>query len=205
MFIETGEKYNKPHFKEFKIMASNEIHEESLYDLAKAGHEIDSFGIGTNLITCLKQPALGMVYKLVSINGVPRLKLSEDIDKVTLPGSKSIYRIYVKDKLKPAFDLICLRSEAPPKEGQELKVMDSTKPIVFTPVNVELLNPLVFDGKTIIPPVTIKEGQKEIYSQLDNFNPAIFQREKPEKYPVLLSVEMFNLVEAMMKEAKGQK
>lgn len=205
MFIEIGEKYKKPQFKDFMIMASNEIHEEILYELEKKGHEVDSFGIGTNLITCLKQPALGMVYKLVSIEKVPRLKLSEDFDKITLPGSKSIYRLYLKDPTKPSFDIITLREEEAPKENVKIKVMDSTKPkevLEFVPIKVELLNPLAFDGRNLTTASSIKESQQNIYKQLDSFDPALSRRIKPEKYPVYYSVDLYKLVELLMSKAK---
>jgi len=186
-------------------MASNEIHEDILYELEKKGHEVDAFGIGTNLITCLKQPALGMVYKLVSINGVPRLKLSEDFEKITLPASKSVYRIYVKEPTKPSFDLITLREEEPPKEGKAFEAIDSANPkdvLKYTAVKVELMNPLSFDGRTLEKPMGIKETQQLIYQQLDNFDPEIIKRESPKKYNVCYSVQLYKLVETLMAQAR---
>jgi len=80
-----------------QICASSDISEATLFSLNQQGHEIDIFGIGTNLVTCSGCPALGCVYKLVSIDGAPRLKLSNAPNKITLPGRKNAYRLFGKD------------------------------------------------------------------------------------------------------------
>jgi len=67
-FIEVAEKLNTPYMKNFNIMASNDINEQILISLEKQQHAIDMFGIGTHLVTCQKQPALGCVYKLVEVS-----------------------------------------------------------------------------------------------------------------------------------------
>src|SRR5258708_2430200 len=93
-FIQVGILMNAEYFAKFNIVASNDISESALVQMNKDGHSIDTFGIGTNLVTCQAQPALGGVYKLVSIDGTPRIKLSQEIGKVTIPGRKSVYRLY---------------------------------------------------------------------------------------------------------------
>ncbi|KAI7728261.1 hypothetical protein M8C21_022963 [Ambrosia artemisiifolia] len=82
-FFQTVEnEFGVPGFGKTGITASNDLNEETLDALNKQGHEVDAFGIGTYLVTCYAQAALGCVFKLVEINNQPRIKLSEDVSKV---------------------------------------------------------------------------------------------------------------------------
>ena len=93
-----------------KIVASNDINEAAIKELNAKNHAIDMFGIGTNLVTCQAQPALGMVYKVCEFKGIPRIKISEEPAKTTIAGAKSILRAY-NSAGAPMFDVMCLRSE----------------------------------------------------------------------------------------------
>ena len=73
--------------------------------------------MGTNLVTCLKQPALGCVYKLVEINNVPRIKLSQEIEKVVTPCRKVVYRLTIASSPFPTIDVIQMETEPPPQVG----------------------------------------------------------------------------------------
>ncbi|MCO5595728.1 hypothetical protein L7F22_049774, partial [Adiantum nelumboides] len=106
-------------FGQLVITASNDINEETLDALNKDGHQIDAFGIGTHLVTCSTQPALGCVYKLVEINKQPRMKLSQDIEKVTIPCKKEAYRLYGVEGYA-LVDIMKGEVEPPPKAEERL-------------------------------------------------------------------------------------
>ena len=121
-------------FKNMVITASNDINEETILSLNEQGHKITCFGkydkpihkrvvvphetllpgIGTHLVTCQRQPALGCVYKLVEVNGKPKIKLSQDVHKVTMPGPKNAFRLYSSDG-HALIDLMQRPDEEPPE------------------------------------------------------------------------------------------
>ena len=103
-------------FTDAVISASNDLDEYLIESLKAQGAAITSWGVGTNLITAKDNPAFGGVYKLAAVmddNGdfIPKIKLSENSEKVTNPGNKTIYRIYEKETGKIKADLICLVGE----------------------------------------------------------------------------------------------
>jgi nicotinate phosphoribosyltransferase len=135
-------------FGDFGITASNDIHEEVLHSLNQHGHAITAFGIGTHLVTCLRQPALGCVYKLVEIDGAPRIKLSEDVEKVTIPGRKQAYRLYTKNG-PPVVDIMLGADEPPPEVDARIlcrHAFVASKRAYVQPARVEKLHHLVWDG-----------------------------------------------------------
>uniref|UniRef100_A0A0B7A971 Nicotinate phosphoribosyltransferase n=1 Tax=Arion vulgaris TaxID=1028688 RepID=A0A0B7A971_9EUPU len=118
-FIKIAEHYKLPWFENLNIVASNDINEDTIHSLNQQGHTISCFGIGTHLVTCQKQPALGCVFKLVEVNKKARIKLSEDVEKVTIPGKKNVYRLYGADGTA-LVDLLQDSAEQPPRVGQRV-------------------------------------------------------------------------------------
>ena len=103
-------------FEDATICASNDLDEFLLHDLKMQKAAIDSWGVGTNLITSKSEPVFGGVYKLAAIKNqdgefIPKIKISENTEKITNPGNKTIYRIYDKETGKLKADLICFAGE----------------------------------------------------------------------------------------------
>ncbi|ESO85982.1 hypothetical protein LOTGIDRAFT_167477 [Lottia gigantea] len=117
VFKKIASHFSVPWFSDLIIVASNDINEDTIHSLNQQGHEINSFGIGTHLVTCQKQPALGCVFKLVEVNNKARIKLSEDVEKVTIPGRKIGYRLYGSDG-HALVDLLNQQHETPPEIGK---------------------------------------------------------------------------------------
>jgi nicotinate phosphoribosyltransferase len=122
------------------ILASNEINKSVLISLKQQGHEIDSFGIGTHLVTCDDQPAMGCVYKLVEARGIPRIKVSQELGKMTIPGEKEVYRLFGEDHEEAVgqnHGRIGVAIDAP----QSLPVRRSSRPSPLKSANCRLTYP----------------------------------------------------------------
>ena len=154
-------------FPEATICASNDLDEFLLHDLKMQGAAIDSWGVGTNLITSKDCPSFGGVYKLAAIQNekgefVPKIKISENTEKITNPGNKTIYRIYEKASGKIKADLICFADEVIDTK-QDLLLFDpmdtwkKTKLAGGTYTVREILLPIFKNGECLYKSPTLKE------------------------------------------------
>lgn len=144
-------------FTDAVISASNDLDEYVIESLKAQGAAITSWGVGTNLITAKDNPAFGGVYKLAAIqdkdgNFIPKIKLSENTEKITNPGNKKIYRIYDKESGKIKADLICMDDEVY-TEDQPMKLFSPTEPWKKT-----RLEPGTYTLRELMVPV-FKQGQ----------------------------------------------
>ncbi|MCR5116058.1 MAG: nicotinate phosphoribosyltransferase [Lachnospiraceae bacterium] len=146
-------------FTDAVISASNDLDEYLIDSLKTQGCKITSWGVGTHLITAKDNPSFGGVYKLSAIMGkdgkfIPKIKLSENTEKITNPGNKKIYRIYEKASGKIKADLICLDEEKF-TEDKALVLFDPNEPWKKTKLNAgeftvrELMVPIFKDGKCV--------------------------------------------------------
>lgn len=201
MFKEVGEKYDND-FGQLKIVASNEINEETLRSLNQQGHEIDIFGIGTHLVTCQKDPSLGCVYKLVQARDEPKIKLSEDIAKMTFPGRKEAYRLY-GEKGYPLIDLMIVVGEDAPEEGKRVLCchpFEEAKRTYVIPSKVVPLHNLVWDGKVQEKSKSLDEIREFAIDQIDSMRNDHKRPLNPTPYKVSLSEKLFRFVHDMWRK-----
>lgn len=198
-------------FSDAVISASNDLDEYLIDSLKVQGAAITSWGVGTNLITSKDWPAFGGVYKLAAImdeNGtfIPKIKLSENSEKVTNPGNKTIYRIYDKETGKIKADLICLVDEKF-SEDEPLLLFNPQEPWKKTKLKAgsytlrEILKPVFLDGKCVYESPKVMEirdyCQKELATLWDETRRLV----NPQEVYVDLSDKLYktkiNLLEEM--------
>lgn len=200
VFHEMAERLGRSFFYDLDIVASNDINEGVLHSLNKQGHAITMFGIGTNLVTCQSQPALGCVYKLVEIDGAPRIKLSNDIEKVLIPGRKEAYRLFGEAGW-PLLDLLVGSAEAhQPTAGRRticLHPFIEQKRVAVVPKRVVKLHSLVFDGRNGVVPgrdSSLSDTRQFVNDQINHTRPDLLRYVNSGEYKVSVSEETFRFL-----------
>ncbi|XP_078434223.1 nicotinate phosphoribosyltransferase 2-like [Wolffia australiana] len=199
IFTEIEKEFSIPGFGKMVITASNDLNEETLDALNKQGHEIDAFGIGTYLVTCRAQAALGCVFKLVEINNQPRIKLSEDVSKVSIPCKKQIYRLYGREGY-PLVDIMTGVNEQPPKVGERILCRHpflESKRAYVVPQRIEELLKCYWPGvsgkqREELP--SLQKIRERCTSQLAHMRPDHVRRLNPTPYKVSVSAKLYDFI-----------
>ncbi|OLN24270.1 nicotinate phosphoribosyltransferase [Domibacillus antri] len=182
-------------FPDAKIIASNDLDEETIMSLNAQGAKIDSWGIGTKLITAFDQPALGAVFKLVSIENergemVDTIKISGNPEKVTTPGKKKVYRIINNANGKAEGDYIALEDENPQAE-EKLKMFHPVHTYISKFVTNftarELHEDIFAGGKLLYKLPELEDIRRYVEQSLSVFWDEYKRPVNPEQYPVDLS------------------
>eukprot|EP00010_Vexillifera_abyssalis_P008832 CAMPEP_0201549600 /NCGR_PEP_ID=MMETSP0173_2-20130828/6053_1 /ASSEMBLY_ACC=CAM_ASM_000268 /TAXON_ID=218659 /ORGANISM="Vexillifera sp., Strain DIVA3 564/2" /LENGTH=525 /DNA_ID=CAMNT_0047959317 /DNA_START=248 /DNA_END=1825 /DNA_ORIENTATION=+ len=198
LFIDYGKRYKIDYFPRLSIVASNDIKEATLLSLNQQKHEIDVFGIGTHLVTCQAQPALGAVYKLVQLNGLPRLKISEDIQKVTIPGKKKAFRLISANNPHPVVDIMMLETEPDPKTGERILCkhpFNESKRAFITPSKVVPLHSKVWtSGQLTTQLPSLSTIKTSVMNQLINFRSDHLRPLNPTPYKVSVSEKLYQFL-----------
>lgn len=191
-----------------KIIVSNALDENLIKDLLDQGAIIDGFGVGDNLITSHSDPVLNGVYKLVASEEdgkiVPRIKISENVEKITTPHFKKVYRIYGKDGMAVA-DLICVHDET----------IDTTKPLeLFDPAATwkrktmteytakELMVKVIEDGKLVYDLPSLQEIRKHCSDELNTLWEEVKRFANPHQYYVDLSQKLWDIKNDLINESR---
>jgi len=184
-------------FSSFIITASNDINEETLTSLEQQGHEINAYGIGTHLVTCQRQPALGCVFKLVELNGNPRMKLSEEMSKVTMPGKKNAYRLYGGDNLA-LLDLLTRSDEPAPQPNERVLCrhpLEEAKRAYVKPNTVENLLKLYWkDGKVHTPINSLQKSRAIAAESLTKLRTDHLRYLNPTPYKVSVTNDLYQFM-----------
>ncbi|MDD4212687.1 MAG: nicotinate phosphoribosyltransferase [Bacilli bacterium] len=194
-------------YEDCKIFASNSLDEHIIRDILFQGAKIDSFGVGERLITSKSNPVFDGVYKLVAIEHqgtiIPKIKISENIGKITTPHYKKLVRLYDRENNKAIADYICLHDE----------VIDPTQPLeLFDPLSTwkrktiidfvvkELQVPIFKKGVLVYTSPTLSEMRTYCSEQVNTLWDEVTRFESPHRYYVDLSEKLWAIKDEMLKK-----
>ena len=194
------------------IVASNSLDEYIIRDLILQGAQINSFGVGENLITAKSDPVFGCVYKLAAVEREgklePVIKISESIGKITIPDFKTFYRFYSKENGKAVADYIALYDEEAPNTDEPIEIFDPQatwkKKTLTNVVAKKMLVPIFANGECVYESPSIQEIRKYCAEQIDTLWDEVKRFEYPHKYYVDLSQKLWDIQNDLLTKMNRQ-
>lgn len=190
-----------------KISVSNSLDEYIIQAILRQGAQIDVFGVGERLITARSEPVFGGVYKLVAVEGedgeiIPKIKISENVGKITNPHYKKLYRFYGNDTGKAIADYLCVHDETVDDSG-EFEIFDpeatwKTK-VVYNFTAKELQVPVFVGGELVYQLPTLEEIRTYCLQQVDTLWDEVKRFDNPHTYYVDLSKKLWDIKYGLLK------
>ncbi len=192
-------------FPDCAITASNSLDEYTIQDMIRQGAKVDSFGVGERMITASSAPVFGGVYKLAAVeeNGtiLPRIKVSENVAKITNPGYKKLWRLYDRDNGKAIADVITLHDEEiddtqpyeifDPEHIWKRKTVENFRAL---PLQVQLFR----GGECVYESPSVDQIRSYCQQQLDTMWDEVLRFENPHNYYVDLSQKLWDVKQALL-------
>ena len=196
---------------ECQIVVSNSLDEYIIRDVILEGACIDSFGVGERLITAKSEPVFGGVYKLVALETdgkmIPKIKISENVEKITNPGFKHVYRLYDKSTGKARGDVITVADETIP-EVDEYEIFDPNAVWKRTKIRdyyVKDLRVQLFDkGRCVYESPSVDEIKEYCCKQMETMWDETLRFENPQTYYVDLSPKLWQIKNDLLSELAGK-
>ncbi len=193
---------------ECKISVSNSLDEHIIEGILRQGAQIDIFGVGERLITARSEPVFGGVYKLVAVereDGAvePKIKISENVGKITNPHFKKLYRFFGNDTGKAIADYLTIFDETV-DDSQDLTIFDpeatwKTK-TVYNFTAKELQVPIFKEGELVYPLPTLEEIRSYCLEQVDTLWEEVKRFDNPQTYYVDLSQKLWDVKYGLLKD-----
>ena len=195
---------------ECQISASNSLDEYIIQDLLRQGAQIDMFGVGERMITARSEPVFGGVYKLAAIeddqgNIIPKIKVSENVNKITTPHFKKVYRLYDRATGKAEADYLTVWDEQV-DDKQPLELFDprsTWKRKTLTDFEARPLQvPVFLGGKLVYQEPTLQQIQAYCKEQVDTLWDEVKRFENPHNYYVDLSQKLWDIKQELLRQSR---
>ena len=195
---------------ECNISVSNSLDEYLIQDLLMQGAQIDLFGVGERMITARSEPVFGSVYKLAAVedaegNIVPKIKISENVEKITVPHFKKLYRFYGKDNGKAIADYMTVHDEVV-DDSKDMTIFDPNatwkRKTIYDFQARELMVPIFLNGKCVYKKPTLQEIQTYCRQQIDTLWDEVKRFDNPHTYYVDLSEKLWQIQQDLLRSKR---